>query len=348
MLTLDLAHEPDDALTVRTAWLYYVAGLTQEETAARLGLNRTRVTRLLSDARDRGLVSVSIQHESARILEVEQTVAQAFGLDFCLSTPPIGFDRAADDEGSLAMQGVVARRAIGSAGANFLRGKIGKGPVTIGVSWGRTLAEVASQLAGVTNPHARFVSLMGSLARSAASHPFEVVQAFASRTGGEGRFLPVPFVADDAQACRLLMSQRTVAETLALAAAADLHLISVGELGESAFLRRTGMMAPDELAGLLDRGAVADSLGRFFDPAGREVDHELARRTLAVDIESLRGRQVVLLAGGPEKIGAIAALLRTGIPKGLIIDGDSAIRLARLAILSNREIGGAGWDSNPA
>ena len=36
MLNLNLAHEADDALIVRVAWLYYVGGLTQEETAARL------------------------------------------------------------------------------------------------------------------------------------------------------------------------------------------------------------------------------------------------------------------------------------------------------------------------
>ena len=45
MLNLNLAHETDDALIVRVAWLYYVAGLNQEETASRLGLHRSRVNR---------------------------------------------------------------------------------------------------------------------------------------------------------------------------------------------------------------------------------------------------------------------------------------------------------------
>jgi DNA-binding transcriptional regulator LsrR (DeoR family) len=90
MLSLSLAHEPDDALRVRAAWLYYVAGLNQEETAARLGLHRTRVVRLLAEARDRGLVSVTIQHDAARELETERAVCARYGLDFCLGTPPVG------------------------------------------------------------------------------------------------------------------------------------------------------------------------------------------------------------------------------------------------------------------
>ena len=63
MLNLNLGHEPDEALIVRTAWLYYVDGLTQEATGKRLGLPRTRVVRLLSEARNRGLVSITIQQE---------------------------------------------------------------------------------------------------------------------------------------------------------------------------------------------------------------------------------------------------------------------------------------------
>jgi DNA-binding transcriptional regulator LsrR (DeoR family) len=37
----------------------------------------------------------------------------------------------------------------------------------------------------------------------------------------------------------------------------------------------------------------------------------------------------VLLAGGREKVRATIALLRSGIVKGLIIDGDTALALAQ-------------------
>ena len=56
--------------------------------------------------------------------------------------------------------------------------------------------------------------------------------------------------------------------------------------------------------------------------------HDLSRRTLAVEPENLRGRHVVLLAGGLEKIAAISGLLRAGLVSGLITDGDTALALA--------------------
>ena len=328
-LALALNHASDDDLIVRVAWFYHVANLTQEEVAGRLGLHRSRVNRLLSEARDRGLVSVTIHHDSGRELDAEHAIAERFGLEFCLSTPAIGIEPdMASDPAALRMHGLIARRSVGTAGANFLRGKLNGGPIKIGVSWGRTIEQVAQQLSGVRNPQALFVSLLGSLTRNSASNPFEVVQALAARTGGEGHFLPVPFIADSAADRDVLLSQRSVAEALALARSADLFLISAGELTDTAFLRAQNMLSEEELREIRTRGAVCDTLGRLFDARGGEVDHDLSRRTLAVGPEDLRGRHVVLVAGGLEKVAAISGLLRAGLAAGLITDGDTALALA--------------------
>jgi len=57
------------------------------------------------------------------------------------------------------------------------------------------------------------------------------------------------------------------------------------------------------------------------------VRHPLGELSLSVGAENLRGRNVVLLSAGLEKTAATAALLRSGLVRGLIIDGDSAARL---------------------
>jgi DNA-binding transcriptional regulator LsrR (DeoR family) len=323
MLSLNLSQESDDALWTRAAWLYYVVGLTQEEIAARLGLARTRVVRLVAEARERGLVSITIQHDSIRDLEIEQALCKQFGLDFCLTTPRLDL-APGKDRRLLAAQGLIARRAVGGAAALLLKGRLTNGPVTVGLSWGRTLEQVALHLSGVRNPRARFVSLMGSLTRNSASNPFEVVQALAARTGGEGHFLPVPFIADTQSDREVLISQRIVAEAIDLALSADLYLISVGEMTETAILRQQDMISKDELGSLRALGAVADTLGVFIDAEGQLIPHPVTQRALAIPFERLHGRDVVLLAAGTEKADATIALLRTGVVKGLIIDGDTA------------------------
>ena len=50
----------DTAVIVRAARLYYEQGRSQTEVAAELGLSRSNVSRILTQARDRGIVEISI------------------------------------------------------------------------------------------------------------------------------------------------------------------------------------------------------------------------------------------------------------------------------------------------
>lgn len=331
MAKLYVSQESDDVLMLRVAWLYYMRGLTQEEVASRLSMHRTRIVRLLSEARERGLVTVNIHHGAIKEVELEQTITDRYGIDFCIATPAFGFTDLPSDPSLIAAQSLFARRAAGSAAAAYLTNYLSRpAPRIIGVSWGRTMEQMVLHLGTVRNPQARFISLLGSLARNSSSNPFEVVQSLASRIGGEGYFLPVPFVVDKEVDRDVLMSQKSVREVLALARMADLYLISVGELTETSILRQQGMVSAAELEDALAKGAVADTLGCLFDKQGKIVPHPVSARMLAVDIDDLKGRDVVLLAGGLEKVDAIHALLCSGLVRGLIIDGDTARQLERI------------------
>ena len=316
----------DLQLMTRAAWLYHVAGLNQEATAARMGLTRARVNRLLQDARETGLVSITINDRDVGLLPVEEALRRAFGLDFCLATPALGLT------GDSATLADIALRAVGTAGARYLRDRLAETPdAIVGTGWGRTLAHLARQMSGISTPRARFISLMGSLTANSAFNPFEVVQALAQATGGEGYFLPVPFIADTPEDRAVLLAQRVVARPLDLARHADIALISVGELTESSLLRTQGMITADDLADLRHAGAIGDTNGIFFDAAGRPVDHPLNARSIGAGFDDLARTTTVLLSAGTAKTAATEALLRSGIIRGLIIDGDAALALAARA-----------------
>lgn len=326
--------ETDDTLMVKAAWLYHVGGLNQAETAERLGLTRARVNRLLADALEEGVVSITVDRQLAGMVPVEETLRHRFGLDFCQATPALdlGLDRQsvpeAGDRAGLSPAQKVAFRAVGLLGANHLRAHLAREePATVGLGWGRTLEQMTLHMAGVSAPGARFISLMGSLTANSAFNPFELVHTLAKRTGGEGYFLPVPFIADTVEDKQVLLSQRQVAKALAIAGTATMCMISVGELEESALLRRQGMLTAADLDSLHAAGAVGDTNGIFFDASGRPVDHPLNKRTIAVPFDVLRDLNVVLMVASPEKTRAAAALLASGIVNGLIIDGDAALKM---------------------
>ena len=163
-------HDVDDML--QAAWLYHVGQMSQEEVSRRLGISRFKVLRLLADARDQGLVRVSLEHETLATLRLAQRLTDLFGLTEVQVAPIPG--GAADD--------AFARRAVGIVAAGFLT-RIGReGPLTIGLGWGRTLAAMAAGLTGLRNPHLQFVSLMGSMSRTAQTSPFDVCVRLAALT----------------------------------------------------------------------------------------------------------------------------------------------------------------------
>lgn len=331
MASIELGHESDDALRVRAAWLYHVGDLNQAETAERLGITRARANKLIAEARDLGLVTVTVNDAAASTLMQETAIAQRHGLVLCIVTPALGLGGGARDAASRESQGQIARRAVGIAAAGLLKGKLLSGrPLTVGIGWGRTMEQMALHLAGVRNPRARFVSLLGSLTRNSASNPFEVVQALAARTGAQGHFLPVPFVADSRSDRDVLMSQRVVIDALKLARQADLNIASLGELGAQSLVARQGMLSAAEIRAVRAVGGVADLLGRFFDDHGQVVDHTLNLRTCAPALAEIAHVPLVVLCAGVDKLRAVAALLKSGLIHGLIIDGDTADQLLDL------------------
>jgi predicted DNA-binding protein (UPF0251 family) len=75
-----MSNEPslqDEA--ARAGWLYYVAGMTQDQIAAELGVSRQRAQRLVSRAMAEGLIHVRLNHRIGACLDLEAPCATASG-----------------------------------------------------------------------------------------------------------------------------------------------------------------------------------------------------------------------------------------------------------------------------
>jgi DNA-binding transcriptional regulator LsrR (DeoR family) len=313
-------HTRDTDDLVQVAWLYHVGRLSQEEVSRRLGMSRFKVLRLLAEARDQGLVRLSVEHETTGTLALADRLAARFGLTEARVAPMPG---GTPDEAA-------ARRAVGIVAAGFLA-RIGRdGPLSVGVGWGRTMAAMAQAVTGLRNPGLCFVSLMGSMARTAETSPFDVCTRLAALTGGSAMFLPAPFLTDSEADCAVVLRQRLVRETLQAARQAPHAIISLGDCSPRALLSTSGILTAAEAAELQAIGAVADSTGKFFLPDGTLAPTDLNRRAPSVGLEDLRATDVTLLAAGASKAVATLALMRAGIVNRLVADEGVARALLAL------------------
>ncbi len=303
-------------LAVRAAWLSYVGGYTQEQIAQRLGVSRVKVHRLSSLAHDLGYIKVSIEHELASTVDLENRIVQQFNINNCIIVPTM-------DDAPERANGTIT--ALGTAGARYLSRYLDRKPATtIGIGWGRTLSAMAENMLRKPRPSNRFVSVLGSLTRHAATNPYDVIHQLIWKTGAEGFVLPVTLVADTAADRALVMGQQSVDTILSVAREADLYLIGIGSCAGDANAVESGHLTQDELTTLQQAGAVGDVLGRFINEEGELVDCEINERVLGLELEALKERGVTALAGGPSKRLAILGALRMGVIDTLITDEETA------------------------
>jgi DNA-binding transcriptional regulator LsrR (DeoR family) len=309
-----LGNRHDDELA-QAAWLYYVGNLSQQEVSERLGISRFKVLRMLAEAREQGMVRISVEAPTSRTLSLADELVRAFDLKEVQVAPvPV----AEDDYD-------YARMAVGILAASYLaRVASGDQKLTIGVGWGRTLSAMADNLSGVTNRNLTFVSLMGSVTHATRTAPGDVCVRLAAQTGGRAMLLPAPFVADDEEACDMLLRQRLVGEALAVARGATHAIMSVGECRDGAILFESGIFSAAQIQELRDNGVVGDCCGVFYTAEGRIADIPLNRCTPCVKPAEMKDMEVVVTAGGATKAAATLAVLRAGFVDRLLIDENLA------------------------
>lgn len=304
--------DPEQSLAIRAAWLHYAGGLTQAAVAKRLGVTGVKAHRLIARAVAEGVVKVSIDGAIVECAVLEDRLCARYGLDYCEVAPDLG-------ENGLPL------RALGIAGAGFLRREIERGDHrVIGLGHGRTLAAAVEQLPRFDAGSTRFASLLGGLTRRYSANRHDVMHRLAEKTGAQAYVMPVPFFANSDRDRAVLLAQPGVAEIFDLAQGAGLKVVGMGTVDPGAQLVASGMIEPREIAEIRAAGGVGEMMGHFFDADGRVLDTTLAARTLSASLDEPGASRTVAIAGGADKVQAIRAALRSGRLRGLITDEATA------------------------
>lgn len=303
--------EDPELLTVRIAELYYDDNKTQDEIGALLGVTRWKVGRLLTQARAKGIVRIEIVHPRARRLGVERELRERFGLVDAVVVPtgeaedlPARVARAAADY-------LAALRPI---------------PRMLGVSWGRTLSEVADQLANGWSTRVSVVQINGGVSlNKRAGTAASTAATIAQKASGEAILLPSPAILERLETKRAIESDRTVSAVLAQAASASAYLYSAGVADESSVLVDSGYLTPGDVTELVRKGAVGDVVGRYIDANGNIVDPDLDERTVGLGLDELRAaRTAIFVVAGEAKHPVARAVVISGLCSVIITDESTA------------------------
>jgi deoxyribonucleoside regulator len=297
-------------LLARIAHQYFVLGETQQAIAERLQINRTKIHRLLIEAKERGIVSVRIHAGTSEALELEEKLRRKYRLDICSITP----NDTGPDLGLSEVIGIYAAQTV----ETLLRDNM-----TIAMAWGRTMKWLGANIEPMALKNVTVVPLLGSLSRRSSIDQYDAAAVFAQRTQAESYYLPGPIICDSRESRETILQQPIAREVIQKALNADLALLSVGGT-RSSTLRSVGYMTEEEFDDVLRMKPIGNFLGYFFDRDAELIDHPVNERIVGVyPLDTLKIPKRILVSGGTNKVAIMVKLLEKGFFTGLITDQET-------------------------
>ena len=298
-------------LLAKVSSLYYEEGLTQQEISDQLQLSRPKVSRLLREAQNSGLVQITVRSPLGVYTNLENLLEQRFGLKEAV----IVSASSEETPEAIALK-------LGIAGAQYLNRVLRAGDI-VGVSWGTTLNAMANALSPVSTANVHVVQMIGGLgAPEAEVHATDICRRFAHALGCKLTLLAAPGIVDSEETKRTLLTDSHVQQAMSLFEKITVAFVGIGVPFRSSVLMRDGsIMSWSQLEQLRQAGAVGDICLRFFDANGRLIPSPLNERVVGVTLEQLqRVERVIGIAGGPLKFEAVRATLRGHLIDVLITD----------------------------
>lgn len=315
-----------EAMSVQEKWnvlamvanLYYNSELTQNQIAERLYTSRSKVSRMLKEARELGIVEIYIHEPWERNLEYEQQMRESFGL----KNVRIIKQRDTDEE--------MVRNLIYEAAAYYLD-SIMKENMVVGISWGNTLYHVVKYIAA--NNHKNIpitvVPIMGAAdINSPQRDGLDLSKDLASAYGGRYQYIYAPLFVKNKEVRESLIQDGNIKNALDLAKNADVIITSVGSVVHKSW---SNYLSGKVLGVLEQKGVVGHIGGHFFDIQGREPDTMLLERMIGVEADDLRKcRETICIAFGEKKAEAVLGAVRGKYIGTLIMDDKCAEKILKL------------------
>ena len=303
------------------ASMYYLQGQTMETIARHLGVSRSSVSRLLTHARNSGLVRISVAATPGNRGSLSGQINEVFGIR--TSVVPV-HDIHTEVNRLHNVARVAAERLVDML----------KPGDTLGIAWGNTTSEVTRCLPRVNLPGSTVVQLNGAATATESGVPYAdaIISRAATALGARMVHFPVPAFFDFAETKEALWRERSVTSVLATIDSANVALFGIGSLSARLPSRvySGGFLDPDEIAHAQEDGVVGDVCTVLLREDG-STDMDLNKRASGPSPATLRKipRRLAVVAGASKALPLLGAL-HAGVITDLVLDDGAARELLDL------------------
>lgn len=297
---------------LRAAQLYYLQNLTMDAIANELKVSRSSVSRLLSQARETGLVEVTVHSPQEARSQLEEQLSQRFGVVAHVVPTP---SRAAESE-------TLERTARVAAGvlASGIRPDL-----TVGIAWGSTLSALVRHLPRRPAQNVHVVQMNGSMNLHTAglSYAGELLDGFGTAFQAALHQFPVPAFFDDPATKQAMWQERSVRSILDLQTRVGLFVFGVGSPRAEmpSHVYSAGYLDDRDLEEITLAGVVGDCATVFYRGDGSDTGIALNERSSGPSLEAVRRiPHRLCVASGASKAESLSGALAAGLVTELVVD----------------------------
>lgn len=306
-----------DAL--RAAHLYYIQNLTMDAIASELAISRSSVSRLISFARDSGLVEIRLNSPLDQLTHLQLQLNERFGLT--AHVVPAG--DAATEVDRLDRVALSAARIL----TDFM-----DSTMILGVAWGSTIASVSRHLVRKPVRNTQVVQLngAGNAYSTGLVYASEILGRFGVAFGATVQQFPVPAFFDDPATKQALWRERSTTRVLAVQRRMDVAVFGIGSPNAEvpSHVYAGGYLDRAEYDDLARSRVVGDIATMFFRADGSHDDIPLNDRSSGPGFDVLlRAPRRIAVVSGQAKLLALRGAVATGVITDLVVDEMTAAQL---------------------
>lgn len=304
---------PDEL--VRLAFVarqHFLEGKTRIEIAEDMNLSRFKVGRMLDEAIAHGIIKFELATPELLDLDLSLKLQEKFGLKHALAVivPTQAPETIQEYLGTVAGQ---------------LLGEILKETDVLGLTAGRTLSAMARSLQSL--PRCEVVQLAG-IAGPIQETGVEVIRRVSRVAGGRPWSIYAPLVVSDPSTADAILRQLDMRRTFEQFDRVTVAVVAVGSWSPpDSQMYDNAAITPELRDRLLAKGARAEICATLVDDRGSFIG-DIDERTVAISSSQLRKiPEVIAVAGGELKTGAVRAALSSGLIDSLVTDAVLAQKL---------------------
>ena len=310
--------------------IYYYQPIGRRALADKTRISERVVRRELDFLQSRGLLNISragvliSKSGSDFLAELDKYIREIKGIK-------ILEERVKD---CLGLEGVVVvpgnlehstiKQEIGRFTARLLKKLLRDGDILV-VTGGSTLAEIANAMCGSELPlKVKVVPGRGGLGEEVEIQANTIAATIAKKIGGCYQLLHIPDSLKEAS-LDSIMAEPSIQRILTSLQQANILLHGIGSAEEMA---RRRDMSEEQVSALLDKGAVGEALGYYFNAQGEVVYTTTSIGLHLKDLQKIE--QVIVVAGDSAKAQAIISVVSPKYHDLLITDELTAYQILNL------------------